>query len=325
MRLRLTVGLSLVLASASIAGAATISGSMQEPFDYAAGTLFPNTGGTPIGGTGWNSTGNASLANTEGWGTGNQNNGAAAGTNRTATSPGLSYTATGYAAATGNKLTLDSLTPAASESMSRNFGGQTIDSGTTYFSVLMQRENDTLRTMNLALFSLVGTTSSEKLTVGQIGATVSGSLQGSNGKIAVIYTNSNPAGIRASNVDMGTGVTHLIIGRIDWNTSAALETVTMWVDPTDVTTEAAAAVAQFYTGTEFDLGQLNYVRPFTGNQAAGPPIAVAAVGSYDEFRIGGTWESVTSQVAVPEPSSIAMAGAGGLAFLLTARRRLRSI
>jgi hypothetical protein len=304
------------IAMAGVTNAAIISGRMAENFDYSAGTQFPNTGGTPNGGVGWNATGDTSQANTAGWGTGNQNNGASAGTNRTATSPGLTYTATGYYPASGNKLTLDSVTPNASQSMSRNFGGQTIDSGTTYFSVLMRRENDTLRTMNLALFQLVGTTSSEKLTVGQVGANVSNVFTGSNGKIAMIYTNSNPSGIRASNVDMGTGITHLIIGRIDWNTSAALETVTMWVDPTDVTTEAAAASAQFYTGTEFDLGQINYVRPFTGNAIATPTAVPATMGSYDEFRIGGTWASVTS---VPEPASMAMLAIA--AFVLAAFRK----
>jgi hypothetical protein len=307
-----------VFCSTQVALATAIVGSMQEPFDYAAGTLFPNTGGTPNGGTGWNLTGDGSQANTAGWGTGTQNNGAAAGTNRTATAGGLTFSATGYANnPSTNKLTLDSLTPASSESMSRLLGGQTIDAGTTYFSVLMRKDNDTLRTMNLAFFS--GTT--EKLTVGQIGATVSGSLQGSNGKIAMIYNNSNPAGIHASTVDMGTGVTHLIIARVDWNTSALLETVTAWVDPTDVTTEAAAAAAQFYTGTDFDLTSLTFLRPFTGNQAAGPPIAVATVGSYDEMRVGGTWESVTSAVAVPEPSSIMLTTIGGFGLLFASRRR----
>jgi hypothetical protein len=153
-----------------------------------------------------------------------------------------------------------------------------------------------------------------------VGATVSGSLQGSNGKICVIYTNSNPSGIRASSVDMGTGITHLIIGRVDWNTSTTLETVTMWVDPTDVTTEAAAAAAQFYSGTEFDLTSFNFVRPFTGNQAAGPPVAVAAVGSYDEIRVGGTWDSVTKTTIIPEPATFALVSLVGMT--LVNRRRI---
>jgi len=304
----------------SLAHATAIVGTMQEPFNYDPGTLFPNTGGTPNGGTGWNLTGDGSQANTAGWGTNTQNNGAAAGTNRTATAGGLTSSATGYAAGTGNKLTLDSLTPASSESMSRLLGGQTIDAGSTYFSVLMRKDNDTLRTFNLAFFS--GTT--EKLTVGQVGATVSGALAGSNGKVAVIYNNSNPAGIRPSTVDMGTGVTHLIIGRVDWNTSGLLETVTAWVDPTDVTTEAAALPAQFYTGTEFDLTSMTFLRPFTGNQAAGPPIAVATIGSYDELRLGGTWESVTSAIPVPEPASILSGIFGVLGLGAMASRRRKS-
>jgi hypothetical protein len=300
--------------------AGAIVGSMSEPFNYDAGTLFPNTGGTPNGGTGWNTTGDFNQANTAGWGTGTQNNGAAAGTNRTATSPGLSYTATGYANGTGNKLTLDSVTPNSSESMSRLLGGQTIDSGSTYFSVLMRRDSDSLRTMNMAFFSLVGTTSTEQLTVGQIGASVGGVLTGSNGKIALIYKNTNPGGIKPSTVDMGLGVTHLIIGRIDWNTDigGTLETVTAWVDPTDVTTELAAASAKFYTGTDFDLTNVSFVRPFTGNTAATTPSTPPVTGSYDEIRVGGTWDSVVNPV-VPEPASFALIGIGALGLL--ARRR----
>jgi hypothetical protein len=280
---------------------------MSESFDYNAGTMFPTTGGTPNGGFGWNATGDGA-ANTAGWGTGVQNNGDAAGTNRTATSGGLTYSAPGYAPATGNKLTLDSTTPNASQSMSRLLGGQNIDSGTTYFSALLRRENDTLRTMNLAFFSTTGSTA-EKLTIGQIGATVSGSLQGSNGKVALIYTNSNPGGVRASTVDMGTGVTHLMILKIEWNQSGTFEKVSAWVDPADVTSEGAAG-APFYSNAEFDLVSLNFLRPFTGNAAAGPPAAVASTASYDELRLGGTWESVTS--LVPEPSSFALLALGGL-------------
>jgi len=301
---------------------------MQEPFNYAAGTLFPNAaanGTLPSGGTGWNSTGDASLANTGGWGTGNQNNGANTGANRTATAGGLTFGATGYAQGTGNKLTLDSVTPNSSESMSRDFGGQTIDSGSTYVSILMRRDNDTLRTMNLALFQLIGTTSTEKLTFGMIGGNTGtpAAFTGSNGKVALVYNNSNPGGIRASGVDMGTGVTHLIVARIDWNTSALLETVTAWVDPTDVTTEAAALSAQFYSNTEFDLGQLNYVRPFTGASLTTPQAVPSTLGSYDEFRIGGTWASVTTAIPVPEPASIlsGIVGVLGLGLGATARRR----
>jgi hypothetical protein len=316
---------SVSIAMDGVANAATISGSMSEPFNYAPGTLFPNTGGTPNGGAGWNATGDGSQANTAGWGTNVQNNGNATGADRKATAGGLTFSATGYAAGTGNKLTLDSVTPASSESVSRTLGGQTIDAGTTYFSFLMRREADTLRTLNMAFFS--GTT--EKLTFGQIGAAVSGVLTGSNGKVALIYNNSNPAGIRASTVDMGLNVTHLIVGRIDWNTGSipnpTFDKVTAWVDPTDVTSEAAAAAAQFYSNSEFDLTSLTFLRPFSGNAAATTPVTPANIGSYDEIRLGGTWASVTSTPAVPEPGSVALVLIGLLVYSGSGLRRKTTV
>ncbi len=291
---------------------------MQENFDYGAGTQFVNTTG-PNGGQGWNLTGDSSPNSaTSNWGQ-SLNGGAAA--NRTATSPGLTYSATGYLAATGNKLTLDAVNnTTSSQNTGRPLGGQTIDTGTTYFSLLMQKDVDTVRTMNWAFFN----GSSERVTVGQTGANSGGVTNGSNGNICVIFQNQNPSGIRmgANPIPMGVGITHLILGRIDWD-AAGNDTFTMWVDPTDVTSEAAAASALYYNGAEFDIGAITHVRPFMGNLASNPTVA-GNVGDYDEFRIGGTWESVTSQTVVPEPASILSGIVGALGLGIIAHRCRRS-
>lgn len=295
--------------------AAAIVGSMQEPFNYPDTTQFAPT--TLNGGQGWNATGttdpNDAGAN---WGVtltaGNPSF-------RTATAPGLSYSAIGYLPASGNKLTLDAATPNQTQNIGRTLGGQTIDSGSTYFSLLMSKNNDTIRTMNWAFFN--GTT--ERFAVGMIGATAGNTA----GNIGMLMNNNNPAGLIQSStpIAMGIGITHLLVGRIDWNASGN-ETVSLWVDPSDVTTEAAAGTV--YASTlAFELTAITAVRPFVGSSASvGGNTVPGTSGNFDEFRIGGTWESVTSlpvPTAVPEPTRVAMTALGlGVALLLRRRRRL---
>ena len=299
-------GILTTVCATQISFAAAIVGSMHESFDYTDGTQFINNS-TLNGGQGWNLSGNLDAnAATANWGALLNS-----GTNRFATTPGLSYTATGYLPASGNRLTLDASVANVSQNIGRTLGGQTIDSGTTYFSLLMSKNNDTIRTINWAFFN--GT--SERFAIGQI-ATAAGN---SGGNIAMLMNNQNPAGLiqnTTSPIAMGVGLTHLLIGRIDWN-ATGFETVTLWVDPTDATSEGAAG-ATYLSTSAFELTAITGVRPFVGNTAAGFP-AVSA--NFDEFRLGGTWESVTSLAVVPEPASGALLGLGAMSLILALRRQ----
>jgi hypothetical protein len=183
--------------------------------------------------------------------------------------------------------------------VSRLIGGQLIDSGTLYFSYLTKRNNDTLRTTSLSFFGpAVGTTAPanrpERLAIGQIG-TAGATDSMTNGNIGLFFNNGpQPAGV----------VTHLIVGRIDWN-AAGNETVTLWVDPADVTSEP---VVPYIQTSAFELTSINSIRLFSGNLAAaivGPPAQPAkpAVSAdFDEIRLGTTWDSVI----IPEPSALAL-------------------
>jgi hypothetical protein len=298
--------------------ASVISGSMQEPFAdqlYTNGYTFVNTPVSPIqnSGQGWNVNGTTDVNNSGSpWGTVTALN---SGTARTATSPGLTSTAIGYLNGTGNKLTLDAtISGTTGQNIGRTLGGQSIDSGITYFSLLMSRNSvDNFRTQNIAFFN----DTNERFAVGQIGAAAGTS----GGNITLLMNNSNPAGliVPANPIAMGNGITHLIVGRIDWN-AAGNETVAIWVDPANVTTEAAAG-AVYASTNGFELTNLTRVRPFVGANVTGPPVFSAVSGNYDEIRLGGTWESVTSQpVPVPEPATLVIA-AIGVVGLITGRRR----
>jgi hypothetical protein len=288
--------------------AAVVVGSMREAFDYPDGTQFINSS-TLNGGQGWNLSGTPT-PNDAGANWGSILNGGNA-IYRTATTPGLSYSAPGYMPASGNKLTLDAVTANQTQNTGRTLGGQTIDSGTTYFSLLMSKNNDSIRTINLAFFN--GTT--ERFAVGQIGATAGNSA----GNIGLLMNNSNPGGLitNASPIAMGVGLTHLLIGRIDWNPTG-FETVSLWVDPSNVTSEALAG-STYLSTSGFELTAITGIRPFVGNAATvgGNPVTAVSA-NFDEFRLGGTWESVT---AVPEPGTAVLVGLGAIGFALALRRQ----
>ena len=140
----------------------------------------------------------------------------------------------------------------------------------------------------------------------------------SGGNLTMLMNNSNPAGLLTpgSPIAMGVGLTHLLIGRIDWN-PGGFETVSLWVDPSNVTSEGAAG-ATYLSTSAFELTAITGVRPFVGNTAGGFN-AVSA--NFDEFRLGGTWESVTSLAVVPEPTSAALLGLGALSLAFASRRK----
>jgi len=301
--------------------ATAISGSMQEPFAdplYTNGYAFVNTPVSPTqnSGQGWNVNGTTDVNNSGStWGGVSALN---SGTNRNATSPGLTSTAIGYLNGTGNKLTLDAtISGTTGQNIGRTLGGQSIDSGITYFSMLLSRNSvDNFRTINVAFFN----DTNERFAVGQIGAPAGSS----GGNITLLMNNTNPGGliVPANPIAMGNGITHLVVGRIDWN-AAGNETVSIWVDPANVTTEAAAGTI-YASSNGFELTNLTRVRPFVGANSAGPPAFTAVSGNFDEIRLGGTWESVTSQaVPVPEPSALVIAAIGVVGLIAGRRRACR--
>ncbi len=199
---------------------------------------------------------------------------------------------------------------------------QTVDSGSFYFSYLTDKNNDTLRTTSLTFFGpTVGTTApgniQERLAIGQIGTGTATNVM-TNGNLGLFFNNTQPTGtVNAANpIAYGVDITHLIIGRVDWN-STGNETVTLWVDPLNVTSELAAGTP-YITTSAYELTSFNSVRLFSGNQAAAvnnDPIKDPVSADFDEIRIGGTWSAAITS-PVPEPTTLLLPIAA-----LVARRR----
>jgi hypothetical protein len=317
-----------VLACSTAASAAPMLGGAVEGFDYPNGTEIIQ-GNNLAGGAGWNATGDVNLPNNASsrWGDATALP-AAGGTGpaKKTLYPTLSYSAIGYPTATGGKAVIDATIANQTNNVSRNIQ-QLVDTGSFYFSYLTDKNNDTARTTTLTFFGpATGTTAPgnqpERLAIGQIGTGTAGNA-GHNGNIGLYFNNSQPAGVvsAANPIAYGVDVTHLIVGRIDWN-PLGNETVTLWVDPLDVTSEAAAGTP-YMVNSGFELTSINSIRLFAGNQASTPDNVLykpPVSADFDEIRVGGSWDAAVTTVApVPEPAT-ALLGFAGLA-LVAARRR----
>jgi len=323
------------------AQAAVMSGSAYEPFNYPDGTQIVIANNL-YAGVGWNATGNVNAPNdfSTRWalnGTALPNSGGT-GPAKTIKYPSLSYTATGYPPSKAGKATIDAQInnpPTAAgqtNNVSRNMG-QLVDSGTFWFSYLTDRNVDTHRTTSLAFFGpangMAGTpgNTAERVSIGQLGTGTAGNVN-SMGNFVFLVNNQNPASVvqSATPINYGTDLTHLVVGKVQFDNGAAhasgiFDTITVWVDPTDVTSEAALGTANLMTSA-FELTSFNSIRLFAGNQAAavdGAPIKNPVSTNFDEIRIGGTLRDAIG--TIPEPASLASAVVGMLLLGSQLRRR----
>lgn len=168
--------------------------------------------------------------------------------------------------------------------------GLGVDNTTRYFSYLVQLEDAT--TLGRISFS-------EGLNT----------ITGGGLRIRTDGTNYI-ASVSFSNTTLFTADTdaHLFVWKV---TFGATDSWSLWVDPSDLTTEDAATI----TGSAVNLDPA-----FITFQVDGGGNGMFLV---DEIRIGNTWGDVTPTAsAVPEPSSLAIfSGLGALAFLVRRRNR----
>ncbi len=115
---------------------------------------------------------------------------------------------------------------------------------------------------------------------------------------------------------------HWAVVRIDHHGDAAMEDdAYLWLDP-DPTVEPliANAYVSVLPGVDAfaeDYSNLDYLRPFVGNESSGRPYGDLVL---DEIRIGTTYADMNSTSVVPEPGTIVLLLCG-LALCACGRRK----
>ena len=150
------------LACAHDAMGAAMVGAAYEPINYSAPNIQFVAASNLNAGIGWNATGSTAAANDANANWGNAAALPAIGgtaTGRLTATPGLTFSATGYAPGAGGKVLMDATlggTGNSTVNVSRTMGGQLVDTGTFYFSYLTRKNRDTLHATSLSFFGPAG-------------------------------------------------------------------------------------------------------------------------------------------------------------------------
>ncbi len=249
---RLLRVLAVLLISANLSAWAALNA--YEPFNYGTGAFANNTASTATGFTG-------------NWTCG------AAGT----IASGLTYTAL----------------PVANNALTSGGGRQfvsfanSLSSGTQWVSFLFKASGNMGGNIDGVYFPNSGT----GLFFG-FGLAPNSGTQGGFGLGSMTTTGSSVQGAANLNTSfLGTyGVTYLVVMQIQFNTSGANDTVTVYLNP--VAGANAPGVASTYTYTAFDVGTISGI---------GLNVAGGATISVDEIRVGDTYGDVVGYV--PPPSA----------------------
>lgn len=294
---------ALAVLGSSPAFAAAYVGSAYEGFDYTAGlTMDGISFGT---GTGFNATGATGEANTTLWGSATPYN---ANGNRIIANGSLTSPNVASPASVGNSVLVS-----GSGQIGRTLG-QTVDSGTFYFSYLTQKTVDQVRTVNFSFFN--GT--SERLAVGQTANNTStrdidGVWQaGANanlGNFGILLSNvvnspvtavTDPAsynGVYLANtpISYAVGQTFLVVGKIEFNKdSTANDVISLYLNPSDLSDESSLVPYMYIDHA--DIGAITGFRVFAGATSGA---FTASAGQFDEIRFGTTYASVTGTAVEP--------------------------
>lgn len=127
-------------------------------------------------------------------------------------------------------------------------------------------------------------------------------------------------GIRVNNTTVATsGVspvaneTVLYVVKFELSATAASDSITFWVNPSDLSSEAGSGAGTTLSGLDFGADRMGVANFLSGSTGDG--------GKFDEVRLGTTFTDVTT--AVPEPGSLAFI-ASGIVLLGMLRRSRRA-
>jgi hypothetical protein len=227
----------------------------------------------------------------------------------TTTAGSLSYGGAGYAATPGNNIAI----PTYSGGIGAGNSGRmyrlldsttTVTSstvGTLYLSWLYQDGNQagSAGTVYQTLDLYNGAANSNGPRAFNAGLTTNGGQSGNQYDFGVNEAYSS-TGV---NVDSGV---HLIVAEFNLSATAGQDSVTVWLDPTLGAGAPSGGTVVSGQDIAFDhLAISDYAS--TGS--------VGNSGAWDNIRFGTTFDAVTVVTAVPEPTTLALAGLGGLALL----------
>ncbi|MCC5849359.1 MAG: PEP-CTERM sorting domain-containing protein [Verrucomicrobia bacterium] len=133
--------------------------------------------------------------------------------------------------------------------------------------------------------------------------------------VGLVNNTSTNLQVRLGGTNLDTGValsentTYFVVFRQDYDASGVLTDFSVWLNPSDLTTETVPTVS--YDNLTLGSGG------FTGFSLQKDDLSGGEHPSFDEVRIGTTWEVV----AIPEPSTLILLGISLGSVALFRRRR----
>jgi hypothetical protein len=232
----------------------------------------------------------------------------------TTTAASLAYGGAGYAAGIGDHIAVPAYTGSVaagnSGRMYRLLDSTTAvtssTSGTLYLSWLYQSGQQHGATLFQMLDLYNGT-----ITGSNANRTFTAGLANNSGNTGNQYDFGVNEAYTSTGVAADTAV-HLFVVKFDLSTTAASDSVTVWLNPTLGAGDPAGGLTVSGQNIAFDrLSISNFAAVGSGGGNSG---------AWDEIRFGSTFNDVT--VAVPEPSTYAMA-LGGFGMLIGFQRMRR--
>jgi len=215
----------------------------------------------------------------------------------------LTYTGTGYANGSGNYISVPNAAfdYADSGRMYRLLDSSLLvnssTSGTLYLSWLFQSGNQGATTYQM--LDLYNTDTADANRTFTAGITQNGGNSGTQ------YDFSVNEAYTSTGVSVDTAV-HLFVARFNLSATAGADSVTVWLDPTLGAGDPSGGITTGGQNIAFDRLAIS---DYDENLA-----------NWGEIRWGTTFDSVTI-TPVPEPSTFALIGLGGLAVLLRRKNR----
>jgi hypothetical protein len=301
-----------------IASDSYATGSNQAAGQYVAGTSLSGQPGTLV---------------TPGF-TGGYTHGLGATSNFQASATGLSYAADGADASTGSVHWIG-VNDTTTRSVARNLS--TFNEGTTgtYWISQVMMNSSTSAPTTTGGFVLSGFANTTFPAFGTTSPTLFGIYFGfsdssgtANEADLVIRARGTAGGTTSADTVLVNGAnnatagnTYLVVAQVNINYNGSLDRVSYWVNPTDLSSQAALTSTALASGSfdtlayqgaavgTGDFTRLNYTEQGWAGDAF-----------FDEARLGTSLASI-APTAVPEPSSVILLGAGSIAALVVRSRR----